>query len=546
MSIKARERIEEDVRLFMRREIAHAEGQEILFVGHVDRRTMVYAAEVYARGGESMVAAPTEFCERGDIIIHNHPSGVLRPSEADVAVSARLAEMGIASAIVDNDVEDLYVLVEPFPVDELAPLDIERLAGALEDGGEVAHLLDGFRERPSQVAMTRQIAAAFNDSGVAVAEAGTGVGKSFAYLVPAVAWAAQNRERVVIATATINLQQQLVDRDVPTVQRALGTDVTVALVKGRGNYLCRRRLREQLEEFGDGENLFEEGEAVRAVAEWADTSPTGSRNDLPFHLPEEQWGRVASEADTCAVSRCPNREKCFILRARRRAAGAQILVANHHLVFSDLAVRRAGAGWDATAILPPFQRLIFDEAHNLERAATSFFSESVSYWGLVRQAGRLLRKRGARRFGLLDRLSAIVAEHGALERAEAALNRMRSAAEDLNKALGAFLAAETTWRLTDATAGVLRSGAGDALFDARGALIDLASRLAEIASSVEERFREESLFFELGAYIRRLEAMASAIERFARAEPDDEMVLWMERRLDGRRNAYVTLHATPL
>jgi ATP-dependent DNA helicase DinG len=526
----------------MRREIAQSEGQEVLFVGHLDHQGIVSSVEVYARGSEAAVAAPAEFCERGDIVIHNHPSGVLRPSEADVAVAARLAEAGIGSALIDNTVDKIYVMVEPVIPEETVFLDEEALADTLSDHGAVAIQLPGFRTRPSQVEMLRQVTAAFNRSQIAVAEAGTGVGKSFAYLIPAISWARLNSERVVIATATINLQQQLVEHDLPLVQRSLGTDIPVALVKGRGNYVCRRRLEEQRAE----SDLFSDGESVRAIAEWAETSPTGSRSDLPFPVGNDEWSRVNSEPDTCSASRCPNRERCFILKARQRAAGAKILVANHHLVFSDLAVRQAGAGYESTAILPPFQRLVFDEAHNLERAATSFFSESLSYFSVLKHAGRLLRKRGRHRFGLLDRLPALEADPNQLKQAEAELETLRNEAETLNTSLVAFLSGEPSWRLTAASAPSLRDRLGPVLFDMHRAILATADRLGTIARTTDDRFREDPAFLELVTIIRRFEGMAALLDRFSQAIPDEDTILWMERRAAGGTTPFVTLSATPL
>ncbi|MEX2445446.1 MAG: helicase C-terminal domain-containing protein [Alkalispirochaeta sp.] len=541
MSSNAQDRINSDALLLMRREIAQSEGQEVLFVGHLNQTGTVSSVEVYARGSEVAVAAPAEFCERGDIVIHNHPSGVLRPSDADVAVASRLAERGIGSALIDNSVDRIYVLVEPVIPEETVLLDEELLADVISENGAVAVQLPGFRVRPSQVEMLRLVTSAFNRSRIAVAEAGTGVGKSFAYLIPAVSWARVNSERVVIATATINLQQQLVEHDLPLVQRSLGTDIPVALVKGRGNYVCRRRLEEQRAEA----DLFSDGESVRAIAEWAETSPTGSRSDVPFPVGSDEWSRVNSEPDTCSASRCPNRERCFILKARQRAAGAKILVANHHLVFSDLAVRQAGAGYDSTAILPPFQRLVFDEAHNLERAATSFFSESLSYFSVLKHAGRLLRRRGRHRFGLLDRLPALEADPNQLKQAEAELETLRGQAETLNAALVAFLAGESSWRLTTTSAPALRDALGPALFDMHRALLATAERLGTIARTTDDRLRDDPAFLELVAIIRRFEGMAALLDRFSQATPDEDTVLWMDRRSGGNA-PFVALNATPL
>lgn len=527
----------------LRTEILRAQGQEIVCIGHPDRAGRIAQVEVYARGNYSSVAAAgIGMCEPGDLVIHNHPSGDLRPSDADVAISARLAADGIGSAIIDNQVTSIYVLVEPVSPREISPIDPEELTGILSDQGAMAKILPGFRQRPSQKEMLRQVVQGFNESLVVVAEAGTGVGKSFAYLLPAVAWAAANEERVVIATATITLQQQLLERDLVLVQRALGTDLKTALVKGRGNYLCHRRLDDRLEEA----DLFDDGETVKAIQEWARASTDGSRSDLPFPVSDEQWNRVNSEADTCCAIRCPRREGCFVLRARQRAAGASLLVANHHLVFSDLALRNAGVGWGATAILPPFSRLVLDEAHNLERSATSFFSHQTSGIALLRQVSRVLRTRRGRRFGLLERVIPLGASSRGIARAEASLQTVRNEALRLNAELLAFLGTETSWRLVEKEADRLADFLGGALFDAQKAVLAVAEDLAAIIREVSEELREEPPLIELASAIRRFEEVASLYERFAAAELEAESILWMDRRRDGRGEPFVVLCSTPL
>lgn len=526
----------------MRQEIERSDEQEVLFVGRVSAERVIESIEVFARGNETGVAAPAEFCERGDIVIHNHPSGQLHPSDADVMVAAQLSESGIGSAIVDNAVSRIYVLVEPIPPQEIVHLDEEELLATLSDEGAIARVLPGFLERPSQVAMLRDVIHGFNEDRVIAAEAGTGVGKSFAYLVPAVAWAHNNEERVVIATATINLQQQLVVKDLDLVQRAIGTGVKVALVKGRGNYLCPRRL----EEYIDEESLFGDAEEMQGIREWAKTTRNGSRSDLPFYVDDGVWGKINSEPDACSIARCPHREGCFILKARQEAAGAQILVANHHLVFSDLAVRLAGVGWESTAVLPSFQRLIFDEAHNIERSATSFFSKSTSYYAITRQLGRILRKRGTRRFGLLDKMAGIGADASDLMKVETDLQRVRDRIEAFNAALVSFLGDTYTWRLTDETIVRFRSEIAPEFIDTGHLLEDLVVGMGRIARSIDDAYREDSTLLQFVAVTRRLREIAHLLEQFLSGDQEPDHVFWLEKRRDNRGREWAGITITPL
>lgn len=529
MAEAAEQRIAPPVREAMQREIALASGQEVLFIADVDQDGTVVSAEVVARGSDAQVPAPPRSTDRGALAIHNHPSGELRPSEADLHVAGRLAELGIGSAIVDNRVERIYVLVEPLPPERPpSALDPERLADLIRDGGALAANMDDFVERAGQIAMLTDIARGLNAGAVVLAEAGTGVGKSLAYLIPAVSWAHANDERIVVSTATINLQQQVLHKDLPLVQRALGTSLPVALVKGRGNYLCRRKLSEQLQE----PELDVQIDTLEAVADWAERSEDGSRSDLPFGVSEREWSSLASEPDACAIARCPNRERCFVLKARRKAAAARVLVANHHIVFSDLAVRRSGAGWDATAVLPPFRHVVFDEAHTIERSATSYFSERTGLAALRKHASRLSRERRSRRVGLIPRLHDSGVSQAAADAVARAADALRPTAERMNRALASVLTEAPHFRLEPTTRERFWTLAEPALGDTAQAALDLAATVARALRELDDTAREEAVAAEVEAIVRRLEAAAAVIGRFRGPEPPerhDDTVLWLDR-----------------
>jgi ATP-dependent DNA helicase DinG len=239
--------------------------------------------------------------------------------------------------------------------------------------------------------MAAQIARAYNDGGVTIAEAGTGTGKSVAYLVPAIRWSALNRERTVISTNTINLQEQLVGKDLPFLRRALGAPFRFALVKGRHNYISIRRARLAAE---TAPALFEtaEQQELTTILEWARETKDGSLQDLPIEPSPQLWDEVVSDPDVCMRARCPHFEQCFYQRARRDATAADVLVVNHHLLFSDIAVRRAQGNYTGPAVLPPYRRIVLDEAHNLEDAATTHLGANVTRRGLLRIVGRLDRR----------------------------------------------------------------------------------------------------------------------------------------------------------
>jgi ATP-dependent DNA helicase DinG len=238
-------RIAPDVRDRIEAEIAAAGGREVSFVADVDADGSIVDARPVARGTVDAVLALPGVAARGQMLLHNHPSGLLEPSQADLNVAARLHDAGVGFGIVDNLAAALYVVVEVPHTRPRVTLDAVAVAGLLGPEGPIAGILGQFEDRACQRDMAAYVSDVFNDGGVALLEAGTGVGKSFAYLVPAIRWALENGERTVVSTNTINLQEQLVGKDLPQLARAfakLGDAPTFALLKGWHNYLCRARL----------------------------------------------------------------------------------------------------------------------------------------------------------------------------------------------------------------------------------------------------------------------------------------------------------------
>ncbi|MBL7005455.1 MAG: DEAD/DEAH box helicase family protein [Spirochaetia bacterium] len=222
------------------------------------------------------------------------------------------------------------------------------------------------------------IAETFRDTGICVVEAGTGTGKSYAYLVPAMLWCLENSdEKIVIATSTINLQHQLFEKDIPTLCKLLAISLKAEILKGRSNYICMRKLFEEIQE---GPLLsHQENEAFKYLCKWVENTSTGMFSELEKHIHKKIWNRVCSDSEFCLKNRCPHREGCFVLRARKRASAAHIIIVNHHLLFADMIMRKQEQiDPQEQAILPPFDRLIIDEAHNIEKNATSYFTEEYS------------------------------------------------------------------------------------------------------------------------------------------------------------------------
>ncbi|GHV90579.1 helicase [Spirochaetia bacterium] len=549
--MKATARFSEDAIVRLRAEIKDAGGNEVMALGFLDDKGLVARITVSARGNEDTVLALLS--DGGDAIpdvfIHNHPSGYLSPSENDIAIAGRAAEGGVGAFIVDNEVEQVYVIAEPIKRRSVKKLDPDRITGALEAGGAIARRLPAWEPRQSQLDMMHLVIRAFNDDAIAAAEAGTGVGKSFAYLLPAIHYAIENEERIVISTATITLQQQLFDKDIPLVAGALGSalskKVKAVLMKGRGNYLCRRRLEDALREpsLDEGENA----ELYRIVS-WAETSKSGSRSDLAFVPLEAVWSRICSEADMCMGMRCPERERCFVLALRKEAADARILVVNHHLLFADLAARQEGAGYDNTVVLPPYTRVVIDEAHTIEGAATSFFSKEFSRLGIYRQLGRLYRRRRAARGGLLIRLASLVRMEDKLDEGVAAIDKIRETADDLDSAAQELCGGDGVFRLVPA-----RNEIAGMLFPLFIALRKKITALGEIIRDMLENVspddEDNPTVWEIKTIHRRLETIGGVCSSFIEYKERPTEVMWLERHGGGKTQGgepWVVFTVTPV
>ncbi len=383
--------------------IAETGGNEVFFAGTLDATGKVTEVRVCARGNEEAVPALFSTLNIRDVVIHNHPSGELTPSRADLALASMYSAHGHGVYIVDNEVLDVYVVVEPFLPKDATPLDISALGRFFSPGGPMAPALPHFEVRPQQTRMMEAVSRAFNRDGIAVVEAPTGVGKTVAYLIPAILWSLENKERVVISTRTINLQEQIVLKDIPLLHRVIDRPFRTCLVKGRGNYLCWRKLDRAFSEatLFDDEELNEQ---LHTIAEWSENTEDGSKSDLPFVPARELWERLCSESDTCGMSRCPDQKRCFVTKARREVATADIVVVNHHMLFSDVALKKEAGDFSALAVLPAFKRLIFDEAHSIEDSATEYLGVAAARTQAMITLDRFQRSEAGRERGLFPLL----------------------------------------------------------------------------------------------------------------------------------------------
>jgi ATP-dependent DNA helicase DinG len=553
------ERIAPGVRAYLASEISAAGGREVSFFGEVDRDGVITGAQVAARGTVDMVLALPAGAARGQILLHNHPSGVLEPSAADLNVAAQLHDAGIGFGILNNDATELYVVVEvprDRPITRIDPFDV---VATLGEGGPIAGQLTRYEDRRCQRDMAAHIADGYNEGGVQLLEAGTGVGKSFAYLVPALAWARANGERTVVSTNTINLQEQLVGKDLPLLRRALSEEdysPTFALLKGWRNYLCLARMHQAV---SAQRTLLEQDklDELLGIAEWASHTVDGTLSDLPVTPSIEVWDEVSAEPDLCTRLKCAHFDRCFLFRARRRAAEADVVVVNHHLLAADLSVRQAADNWQEAAVLPPYRRLILDEAHHLEDVAANHLGIQVTSRAVRRLLGRF--ERNGR--GLAPTLSHELQSHDdLLSRASLDLlqQRLLPAIADARRASeGLFL--RLLQRLEEVPGGQLRLDDGfavdpiwreglgldlDATLGSFRTLRDSVETIADRLAQAEETERRSQLLQELRGVLRRLDTLSDGLNRSLRpAGGGPATVRWMERSARGQN---VQLSVVPL
>lgn len=277
--------------------------------------------------------------------------------------------------------------------DKVIALNDEEVASILEYGGPFSNYFESYEHRPEQVAMLKSVTNALSYSRHMLIEAGTGVGKSFAYLVPAALFALQNNTRVVVSTNTINLQDQLIKKDIPALKAALGLDLRAAVLKGRANYLCPRRLQ-NMRHFGP--NSAEEMRVLAKVIVWQLENQSGDRNELNLTGPAERdaWVKLSADDDACTTETCMARMAgtCAFQRAKTAAQNAHILIVNHALLLSDVAT--------GSKVLPEYDYLVVDEAHHLESATTNALSFKLTQFDML----RMLKEIGNQSSGLLNRL----------------------------------------------------------------------------------------------------------------------------------------------
>lgn len=387
------------------------------------------------------------------------------------------------------------------------------------DGAIARRLGPAYEHRPQQLEMATAVESAIADGAHLLVEAGTGTGKSFAYLLPAIDYAVRQRKRVVISTHTISLQEQLIEKDIPLLQAVYPDEFTAVLVKGRGNYLCQRRLEQALQR---QQSLFdgdEQRQSLFMIARWRHATAGGSLADLPAEPDPRVWDRVNAEQGNCLGKKCRFYEGCFWQAAKRRMNSGNVLVVNHALFFSDLALRMAGVQY-----LPKYDLVILDEAHTLEDVAGEHFGLRFSESSLRYLLRTLYEPRRGR--GLLN-------THGA------AANEVIARVEDLHGRADAFFERVAAWQ-EQRGRGNGRVTEPDVVRNDLSAPLEEASKLLRAMLPALESEEEKSELHAMAEKLRGAGATLSAIV----SQQLEDAVYWFES--GGGPQRRVSLHAAPI
>ena len=395
--------------------------------------------------------------------------------------------------------------------------ETQSLADVLAPGGLLDRRMTGYEHRPEQLEMAHAVADALDDPHHLVVEAGTGVGKTFAYLVPAIQQIERTNQRVVISTHTIALQEQLIDKDIPQLHAVMPQEFSTVLMKGRQNYVGLRRMEQA---FTRQNLLFSSSRHIDdlwRIREWTRTTSDGSLSDLEREPQYEVWDKVRSEHGNCMGHRCRYFRDCFYQKARRRAQNAQLIIVNHALFFADLALRRQGA-----SVIPDYDLAILDEAQTLEQVAGQHFGATLTNQQ-VRHLCNLLYNRRTRR-GFLAACHA--------EAAIAAVARAAAVAEELFEELCAWQRQHGRpngrWLKPPPVANRLS-----------GQLRAVHAKLGD----VRDQLTSEDDLFELNSYMDRCLAMADLLEEFLEHHREG-YVYWMEQAAPAPQR--ISLHTGPV
>ena len=400
---------------FMRREIYESNDNEVYFGLNLNNYDILDYVDVISRGNENSAPAIINTSLEYDAVVHNHPSENLNPSRNDITIASELGnDAGVGFLIINNKVTKYYEVIKPIRAEKIEPLDCPDVLYKYTENGEMAEIIKGYEYRHEQALLAESIINAFNNNTNLMAEAGTGIGKSFAYLIPALVWLKQNKTRIVISTNTINLQQQIIEKDLPLIAGSIAPNVVYTLVKGRGNYVCVNKVKEGLKENEEEMSFGIDNERESFLSNinlWLETTNDGSITDLGYKPKNELWEIVRSDNDTCLHRKCQHADKCFFYKMKKRLNASQLLIVNHHILCADISLHSETGG--TFTLLPKYSKVIIDEAHNFEDCAASYFGDDGSKASILKAIFYIYnsKKKNIKGRGISERIRFIIREN---------------------------------------------------------------------------------------------------------------------------------------
>lgn len=431
-------------------------------------------------------------------------------------------------------------------------LDTEKMVFLLSSKGPLAKIFSSFEERDGQKDLIKKISECFNAGEIGVFEAETGVGKSLAYLLPSILWALNHEVRVIISTATINLQQQLIEKDAPLALKILGLPENflekIVLVKGRGNFLCHRRFYSFIEQ---GELFENDTKILEKLKRYLATDTfLGSKDELDFFVPTTMWSNICSESDNCLSTRCPFFDTCYVMKMKKRSENAKVLISNHHLLFNDLLAKFESGNFEASAVLPSFKNVVLDEAHGIEEAARSGFSESVNNFFLKKQLNTLYHRKVNKGVGVLINMLALSSRSDLFAETVQLVLKVATEFTSLENCALSLIPNEYTWSFLQSNekdTEKLKNFLNNFVVTIHALNKNLSIMIQNIPIKDDEDYENEDdiLLYSANVLLQRLKDIQVFFEQFEDAKNQDEYVFWFEKRKSNSTD-FVQFYKTPI
>ncbi|WP_304354207.1 ATP-dependent DNA helicase [Brachyspira innocens] len=556
---------------YMRKAIVDAYGNEVYFGINFNAYGILDYIEVMARGNKDSVPAIISLSLEFDAVIHNHPSGQLTPSRPDLAIASELGNnAGVGFYIVNNDVDDYYEVVKPIKAENIKTIDVPDALYMFTENGTLSKLLKKYEYRQEQTELVEATIESFNNNKHLISEAGTGIGKSFAYLVPALLWLKENKTRIVISTNTINLQEQIISKDIPSIIGGIAPNVKYALVKGRNNYVCIKKVKDALNDT-DRLDFEEQIKFFEDINNWLSITKDGSITDLGYRPQGELWEMVACDTDTCTHRKCEYLEDCYFYKMRKQLNAAQLLIVNHHILCADLSLYAETAG--RYTLLPRYTKVLIDEAHNFENSASSYFGDEGSKNGISKALFYISRIKKNKRLGIIESINNMLNEKKSLiekheydeildliNKAHDLTSRVRNVTEDKTKEFMNYCHKNIQtkeglgykFRISPELVST-NHWKNDGLKPLREMVLSMTS-LVNICDklykkffdiAIEKDFDYEEIAQMANAYLERLKRQLVSLNAVIDYKKD-EYIRWIETRLTKKGSLILNWHLTPV